>query len=379
MRRLVAMAAVVCFAVVVASAQAASHRLTLVATGTPVLYGHQVTIAGHFTDGHAGERVTIVARPYGAAAATPVATVVTRVGGSYRYFAHPTIQTSYTAQLGSMRSRTVTIGVRPLINASQLGNGQIRTTVLAGRSFRGRLVKLQQQQADASWKTIVQRALGSGSTVVFGPTLASSYLRVVMSVNEAGKGYLGSSSHAFLYHSYQLTLQPSNPSVVYGKSVKLAGHLVSGKAGQPIDVYAKPYGQSTAVHLATATTTAGGWWKLTVSPRIMTRYHATWTGTEQSASVVVGVRPVLTIREQSNGGIRVHVQAGSKSFRGRQIRLQRLTGGGWQTVAHVPLDASGTAIFASGPSARLRVVLSVNEAGKGYLGGYSRVLNYRAK
>ncbi|HET7567747.1 MAG TPA: hypothetical protein VFJ91_07145 [Gaiellaceae bacterium] len=380
MRRLLAMVAAASFVFAAASAQAASHRLTLSVTGFTVLYGHQVTVAGRFTNGHAGQKVTILARTFDMKSLQPVATVVTGKGGSFRWLAHPTIQTSYSARLGAWRSRTLTIGVRPILTLGELTNGEVRAQVQAAKSFRGRLVKLQQQQADGSWKTVVQRALGPNSTVTFAPTLASSRLRLALSVNEAGRGYLGGYSHSIGYTAYNLTLVPANSTVLYGKSVELAGHLLNGKAGEPVELYAKPFGQSTAIHLATATTAAGGWWSFRVSPRILTRYQATWSGTEHSAWVPVGVKPLITVHELANGQVRVHVQAG-RSFRGREIRLQQQqANGSWRTVMKAPLDAGSNATFTpTFAGSWVRAALSVNQAGKGYLGGFSDLLSYRVR
>jgi hypothetical protein len=111
------------------------------------------------------------------------------------------IQTTYRAVRGKRHSRRITIGVSPLITLRELSNGYIAAHVAAGRSFHNRRVKLQQLTAAGIWSTVKQKALNRASTAVFGIALPTSQVRVTMSVNQAGAGYLGSISHAMIYHA----------------------------------------------------------------------------------------------------------------------------------------------------------------------------------
>ncbi len=376
MRRFLAVVGVVGL-VLVAAAQAASQtRVTLTVTGYTVLFGHQLTVAGHVTNGRAGQQVILYARQYGMPTGKPLVTLVTGQGGTFRYLAHPTIQTSYTAVAGGLRSRTLTVGVRPIVHATELGNGQIVATVAIGRNMAGHLIKLQ-QQLGAAWQTVAQRPLDRSATATFASLPSDATLRMAFSVNEAGKGYLGALTNVLGYKAYRLTLMPTSLAIHYGRSVTLGGHLVNGQPGQPIELFAQPYGSSSPIHLGTVMTTTGGFWNTHVTPRILTLYQATWSGTEQSPRVPVNVMPTITVRELANGTVSAHVQAG-KSLVGRSVRLQHLTVNGWQTVAKRPLDRFANATFApiTINDAKLRVAFSVNQAGKGYLGSFSRVLNY---
>jgi len=72
----------------------------------------------------------------------------------------------------------------------------------------------------------------------------------------------------------------------------------------------------------------------------------------------------------------------ASSFAGKTVQLQRLLPGNrWQTVAKAKLNAKSSAIFPSSKLPRgrslVRVAMSVNQAGAGYLGGFSRTLTYR--
>ncbi len=63
------------------------------------------------------------------------------------------------------------------------------------------------------------------------------------------------------------------------------------------------------------------------------------------------------------------------------MQLQRLLPGNrWETVAKAKLNSKSSAIFAAARLPRgtslIRVAMSVNQAGAGYLGGFSRTLSY---
>ena len=72
---------------------------------------------------------------------------------------------------------------------------------------------------------------------------------------------------------------------------------------------------------------------------------------------------------------------GEQVVRRRIVKLQRLTARGtWVTVKRVRLDRHGAARFrATLPQGRstLRIAMSVNQAGAGYLAGFSRTIVYR--
>ena len=94
--------------------------------------------------------------------------------------------------------------------------------------------------------------------------------------------------------------------------------------------------------------------------------------------MLVNVRPTITVRQLGNGRIQAHVAA-SKSFRGRMVQLQRLLGNGWQTIAKQPLHAGNATSFAvSLPNSVIRVAMSVNQAGSGFMGSTSHAVHYHA-
>ena len=106
--------------------------------------------------------------------------------------------------------------------------------------------------------------------------------------------------------------------------------------------------------------------------------HASVNGST-STSITVGVQPGMTLTKITKGRISTHV-TGASSFAGKFVKLQHLTGSSWITVKQLRLNGNSTAIFSAtvlpkGHST-IRVVMSVNQAGPGYLGGKSRTLSY---
>jgi hypothetical protein len=173
--------------------------LTLSAETLSVRYGNTLELAGRLASSKPWLKIGIFARTYGQSAPTEIATVLTDPNGGWKYGAHPSLQTSYFARFGSMTSTRLTIGVRPSIVVSELSNGNIGARVQAGRSFTGRKVELQRLTPDGTWQTIAQKPLDRASAASFAPKLPDSKLRVAMSVNQGGAGFLGAASTTLNY------------------------------------------------------------------------------------------------------------------------------------------------------------------------------------
>jgi hypothetical protein len=357
-----------------------SSALSLSVSTHKVLYSHKVVLSGMLTGKSvAGRSITIEAWPYGDSSPHVVGTVRTDKTGMWMLRAKPGIQTSYRARLGSTMSERVVVGVAPVVSIDELANGRIRATVKSMHAFNRRFVELQTRNANGSWNTVARRHLSTASIAVFSATLPTSTIRIAMSVNQAGGGYLGAASHALAYHAAKLTMNASTTSVLFGHHVTLSGKLLNGKAHQHVTIVARPYGRTPFV-FAVLTTSTNGSFSINATPSIRTTYQAQFGGTRQSQAPVVGVRPTLTVRELANGQLLTHV-ASAHAMKGSQVQLQQLmTGNTWQTVAKRPLLANATATFhlQARPNATLRVALSVNQAGAGYLGSWSHPLLYRA-
>lgn len=376
MRKLVIPLVFLAAIAVAGTAQAASRpSSTLQLSAARVLYGNHVTLTGRLSTHKAGEKVGIVVRPYGETAR--MVTVTTRSGGFWKFRPVPAKATTYRARVGSRVSGPVAVGVQPFVSVDELGNGKIWTRVAGARSFRGSEVALQRRQANGRWETVLKKALGPNSAATFLTALRTSTVRIAMSVNQAGAGYLGTASHPMLYHNYKLTLTPSTYKVVYGSTVTLTGRLQNGHSGERVTINRWPYGTSSPVKTAVVRTTSNGKWTYRARPTIATAYQALWAKTELSPRRTVGVRPLVSASILANGRVLVKVVAGH-SLKGQEVQLQRKTGAGWKTLDKLPLLGGSMVVFAGPiPTSTIRAAMSVNQAGEGYLGSSSSSLAYR--
>ena len=66
----------------------------------------------------------------------------------------------------------------------------------------GQDVQLQ-RKSGGDWTTLQKLTLLGGSKVIFTGPLPTSTLRAAISVNQAGVGYLGATSHSLAYRAQQ--------------------------------------------------------------------------------------------------------------------------------------------------------------------------------
>ncbi len=176
--------------------------VTLVASRLQLVYGSTVTLSGTASSKQAGEKVDVLAQPYGQSSFSPLVTVTTVDGGTWSYTAKPTIQTVYQAHWKNATSSTATVGVRPAVSFRVLTDGRFSTKVVAARSFAGRYVQLQRRSSLGQWVTLKRVKLNANSAAIFRATLphGTSSLRVAISINQVGAGYLGGTSRTIVYH-----------------------------------------------------------------------------------------------------------------------------------------------------------------------------------
>jgi plastocyanin len=177
-----------------------------------------------------------------------------------------------------------------------------------------------------------------------------------------------------------LTLAASQIYMVYGDKLTVSGIVSDHKAGEQVTLFYQPYGQPNPIQRTVLLTTTGGAYSFTVSPQILTTYQASWNGA-YSAPATIQVQPKLTIGR--NGAWLLHAYAG-RSMAGKAVQFQRLNTatGQWVTLSKVLLSSrSGARVQATLPKGmnHLRLAMSVNAAGAGYLGTYSPVLNWVQK
>jgi plastocyanin len=175
-----------------------------------------------------------------------------------------------------------------------------------------------------------------------------------------------------------LTFAASAPIVTYGTQATLTGVVSNHRAGEQVTIYYQPYPQPNMIQRATLLTTTGGAFTFIVEPQILTTYEATWKGA-YATPTSIEVTPKLTLG-RNNGWI-IHV-SGGRSFAGRAVQFQRLNPatGQWVTLKKPLLNSKSSArVLYHLPKGmnHLRVTLSVNQAGAGFLGAISTTVAYR--
>jgi len=206
---------------------------------------------------------------------------------------------------------------------------------------------------------------------------ATTYHYRVVASNGIGTSF--GNDIAFTTAGPPLTLTTSTATVVLSGSAMLSGKVSTARSNESVAVFAQRYASGSFVAVATVLTDAGGAWTLRVRPRIATTYKAVWTG-NTSPTVTIGVHPAISFRALGKLRFATHV-TGVRSFGGRVVQLQRRrANGSWLTTARARLNQSSNAVFhpklARGRTT-LRIAFSVNQAGGGYLAGFSRAITVR--
>jgi hypothetical protein len=220
---------------------------------------------------------------------------------------------------------------------------------------------------------------GSGAVNVSAPisnlTSGTTYHFRLVATSSAGTT---KSADATFTTLGSVTLAVSTYKVVYGSTVGLNGTVSGGQAGVKVTLLAYPYGAGSFKAVTQVATGTGGTWSAHARPGIQTSYQASANG-GTSAALTVGVAPAVSLSVITRGRLSTRVKAG-KSFAGKDVQLQRLQRKQWVTLTKEKLNSSSAATFPAKSVPRgtstLRIAFSVNQAGPGYLAGFSRTLVY---
>ena len=178
-----------------------------------------------------------------------------------------------------------------------------------------------------------------------------------------------------------VSIAASAPTVFYGGTgIRLAGTISSQAANQDVSFWAQPYGLTSFVKVADLKTGVAGAWDWATTPSVLTNYQARW-GSRTSLTVQVGVRPRLTLIRRAPWYV-TSAKAGH-TMAGHWVYIQRKSSlGQWVNVKKVQLGSTGAKRFKlklrRGRSL-LRVFLTTNQAGTGYLWSNSRSLVVRTR
>ena len=244
-------------------------------------------------------------------------------------------------------------------------------SIVAGDTIRWRNVDTRNHQIVSTTGTFASPVLRPNRTYSFKFDVAGSYrYRDALNPSVTGTVRVAGAPPS-------VTLGTSAPQIGYGTKVTLSGQVNNKRTGEQVQIVHQPYGQPSPIVLATVVTGTDGTFGLTVAPKLLTTYQALWK-TTRSLVVTTAVAPTISFGRLN--GFVTRVYAG-RSMARKQVQLQRRTRlGQWVTIKRVSLDGSSRARFEAvlppGVS-RLRIAMSVNQAGVGYLAGFSREIAYR--
>jgi hypothetical protein len=177
-----------------------------------------------------------------------------------------------------------------------------------------------------------------------------------------------------------VSINASAGTVFFGTTIRLTGFVSSGAANQVVQIWGRPFGQTSFVKLADVTTATAGAYDFSTTPALLSEYQARW-GSRTSAVVTVGVRPRISLIRRSPWF--VTSAKGMKSFAGRYVYVQRRSAlGQWVNRKKVFLGSSGARRFKLDlPRGRhiLRIFMTTNQAGTGYLWSHSRTIVVRKR
>jgi plastocyanin len=221
--------------------------------------------------------------------------------------------------------------------------------------------------------TFASPVIGPGKTYTFTFTEAGTYdYRDALYPSRTGTVKVAGLPPA-------VTLGVSLPQIGYGTAVVLAGQVNNKRAGEQVTIAATPYGLPSPVVLANVITGANGTFAYTTKPQLLTSYLATWKGaTSRAASVAVA--PVITFGRHNGWVSKIYA---GRSMVAKSIQVQMVSKfGQWVTVKRVRVGAGNVARFSLPLSKgvhKLRIAMSVNQAGVGYLGAYSSEVRWHTR
>lgn len=150
--------------------------VSIAASKSTLIFGGDVMLSGQVSTRAAGQPVTLVVRPFGGEVERVLLT--TGADGVWRYEAQPRIQTTYTAEFATSASSAVTVNVRPRIALRKVGARRFVVTVVAGRSFAGKVGYVARWSTRSQRWVQVKRFVLRQSTTSTTVSLATVTLRV---------------------------------------------------------------------------------------------------------------------------------------------------------------------------------------------------------
>ncbi len=172
-----------------------------------------------------------------------------------------------------------------------------------------------------------------------------------------------------------VTLALSIPIVTYGTPITLSGAVSSATANESVELTQQPWGQPSPTQIAIVKTGTGGAYAFTLTPSLYTTYVAHWK-TVASSSVVAQVAPKIRLVPGGQGYMKAVVSS-PVSLWHHHLYLQRLSQfGQWVNIAPLMLGQLNGRLFSPASylpkgTSKIRVFLTVNQAGLGLLAAHS--------
>lgn len=172
-----------------------------------------------------------------------------------------------------------------------------------------------------------------------------------------------------------ISIASSSGAVFYGVGIHISGVISSGAANQTVQIWQRPFGQASFAKVVDLKTVSAGGYDWTTVPAVLTEYQARW-GSRSSAVAMVAVRPRLTFKRRAPYFIAA--AKANTSLAGRWLYVQRRSRlAQWVNIKKVRLGDSGARRFRlklkTGRNL-LRLFMTTNQAGSGYLWSNSRSL-----
>jgi hypothetical protein len=275
---------------------------------------------------------------------------------------------------------------RPSISGSPI-EGQSLTATTGTWTGTSPTFAYQWQRCDTAGANCAN-ILGATSST-YSPTgldVGNTLRVIVTATNSIGSGSSISHQTATIrsQSSVQVSLNANASVVTYGRSVTLSGTVANASAGDTVTIMGRPVIARTLSVVGSTTTDANGAYTKSVVPRLRTIYIAKGDGA-QSDSLVVNVRPILSLKRLVGHRLSVAVTA-ARSFFGRYVIAQMFNGSRWVTLQRVfltrrsngvspTITTSATFRLHVRNGTRVRVMLGAGQAGSSYAPAISRAVS----
>jgi hypothetical protein len=192
---LLAMLAALIVATPVAAADP-NKSVSISASKAVVTYGQNITLTGKISTPQSGQKVDVLAKPFGLSTLSALSTVETSATGNWEFQTKPTIETTYQARWTSEVSPALDVKVRPMITLARVrfhGRiGTFATSAIAAREFAGDSVIVQKLTSFGPI-TLKRVVLNGNSEAKFSLRFrhrVRTNIRVVMPTLQAAPGYI---------------------------------------------------------------------------------------------------------------------------------------------------------------------------------------------